>query len=446
MTRSSKGLLWIVILAALVGLGDTTGAAADDGGYDCGLLAVDARGEATCGDDAPAAGVTGTPSSCRTDVDAVFWAGADWIRLADALGAAKLPCGSYAVSVPALAANKRGLRPLQDDEVRRRGIEPLAEVNLGEPNSWAAWVSVNGKTWHDAGVEFRRVMLAAGYAPGERWIVNELDYPTLRDPIRREQMRQLLEGLHDGAPGMEPLRGIALLGIPFRQQNIPDVAAYRADLEGFLSDAAFWTTVDRTTDWFGVEGYADSRLWGVEGSSRAERRRHLEDYLFHVLELAQSGPATAARDMLERKLLPLGNAIYRARGGEKFGFAAGAGNTILDDVQMRQFVSEQVHAIRHYQGAHPQDVPAGAIGFAWQPCNRLTAEEAACRPQTPAFVASLDAIGARLAESIQYAYRQGGASPVGACAPPGSLVDWCEGGLVPGAVFTEAWTDFRWGG
>ena len=53
----------------------------------------------------------------------------------------------------------------------------------------------------------------------------------------------------------------------------------------------------------------------------------------------------------------------------------------------------------------------------------------------------LDLITARLAEAIHYAYRQGGASPVGACGPPGSAADWCDGTL-PGAQFTDLWRDF----
>ena len=60
-----------------------------------------------------------------------------------------------------------------------------------------------------------------------------------------------------------------------------------------------------------------------------------------------------------------------------------------------------------------------------------------------AFVRSLDAITARIAEAIHYSYRQGGASPVGACHPPGSEVDWCDG-IRPGAAFTEIWSSFVW--
>jgi hypothetical protein len=144
---------------------------------------------------------------------------------------------------------------------------------------------------------------------------------------------------------------------------------------------------------------------------------------------------------MERAYLPLANAGYRARGGDQFDFVTGHGNTIVDADTMRHFVSEQVHAIRHYGGSHPQGAPAARLGFSWQPCNRLTATEPGCGVFSTAFQSELDAVTARLAEAIHYAYRLGGASAVGACKLPGSGVDWCEG-EVAGASFTEQWTAF----
>ena len=92
-------------------------AAADDDvevPADCGLLAVDDGGGPSCRDEAQELHATRVAdSSCRVEANAVFYAGIDWIRLADALARTDLPCGSYAVSVPALANNKMGLRVLQ---------------------------------------------------------------------------------------------------------------------------------------------------------------------------------------------------------------------------------------------------------------------------------------------------------------------------------------------
>jgi hypothetical protein len=106
---------------------------------------------------------------------------------------------------------------------------------------------------------------------------------------------------------------------------------------------------------------------------------------------------------------------------------------------MLHFVSEQVYGVRHYAGSHPQGAPAGRLGFSWQPTNNFDLPPAE-------WLAAREAVAARIAGAIHYAYRQGGASPEGACSPPGSGEDWCSGGDVFGAAFTDAWTTFEsWG-
>jgi hypothetical protein len=402
---------------------------------------------------------------CRFRVEVVSWTGTDWVRFAQALAANRSPCADYWVSIPPLAANKKGLRVLQDDLIRALGIHPVAEFSTGEITGWGNWVNEPGKnrSWFDAGVAFRVAMASAGYdvTAGETYLINEFDRTTARDapreaappdhawpPMRRAEMRDLMRGLYYGLPGMPTSAGLAEIGIHFRHQNIPNVEQYRLDMQGWLTDAAFWADVDRYVRWIGVENYADSRLWAPEGSSLKARARHLDDYIFHVLDLVRSGPraAATAKSVFERKFLPLANAGWRARGGDEFAFRTGHGNTIIDDVQMRQFVSEQVYAIRRYAGKHQHGAPAGRLGFSWQPCDRPTATEVNCRtPFIESFNASLDAITARLAEAIHYAYDSGRTPAIGACAPPGGTIDWCQGSL-PGAAFTEAWDHFRWSG
>jgi hypothetical protein len=423
--------------------------------YDCGYL-----GEDGCRESDQAREPGPSSASCRIDVEAVFWTGTDWERLAKAMGNDRTPCGEYWVSIPPLAANKKGLRVLQDDVVRSYGVHPIAEFSVGEVTGWANWVLEPGRnrTWFQAGVEFRRAMAAAGYqGPDETWLLNELDRTTMRDgprespdhpwpAFRRGDMVQLLSGLYYGDIGMEPLPGVVEIGIHFRHQNLPAaaVARYHADAKAWIADNAFWSAISPTVRWLAVETYPDVRNWGVPGSSRGERRRALEEYVFHLLELVQNAPrqATAARDLFERAYLPLVNAGYRARGGEQFDFRTGHGNTITDATTMQHFVSEQVHAVRHYAGSHSRGAPGGRIGFSWQPCNRTSATQPDCDAFTlRGFAGELDLITARLAEAIHYAYKQGGASPVGACGPPGSAADWCEGTL-PGAQFTDLWRDF----
>lgn len=466
--------LRLLVVAALVPLalaGAAHGAPLGSGEetYDCGLLAVDESGAATCAEESSgpqlrtasfgADADDGEPGNCRFDGEVVVWAGSDWLRIAGALGADRSPCGDAWVAIPPLAANKTGLRVLQDDAVRALGVHPVAEFTVGALTGWGMWVKNNQKTWFEAGVEFRRRMAAAGYSgPDETWLLNELDRSTMRDaprqvppepdvpPARRADMVQLFQGLYYGALGMDPLPGVVDIGINFRHQNIPNVPEYKRELQAWLEDSAFWTAIAPAVRWFGVEVYADTRNWGVSKTSLKERRWKLEEYQQHLIELLRNGPPStaAAQELFERAYVPLFNGGYRARGGDQFQFVTGHGNTIVPAETMVHFVSEQVFAIRHYAGWHRHEAPAGRIGFSWQPCNRKTAEQAGCDPVDATFVAELDAISARLAESIRYAYGPGNASAAAACGPPKSGVDWCRG-EVPGAAFTDAWRDFgRW--
>ena len=406
---------------------------------------------------------------CQTDVEVVFWTGADWERLGKAIAANRTPCGEYWISIPSLAANKKGLRVLQDDVIRALGVHPIAEFTLGEGTGWANWVLASpddNQTWFTAGVEFRKAMAAAGYSgPDETWLLNELDRSTMRDAPRgvfpadqmwpaflRADMVEVLQGLYYGAIGMEPLPGIVEIGIHHRHQNMPAevVRQYKSEAESWLADNTFWAGISPAVRWLGVEAYPDVRNWGVPGSSRGERRRALEEYSFHLLELVRDAPGdvSAARELFERAYLPLANGGYRARGGEQFFFRTGHGQTMVDATTMQHFVSEQVHMIRHYAGSHPQGAPAGRIGFSWQPCNRVSADTDVCEPNTVRnFVAELDAISARMARAIQNGYRERGASAVGACRPTETelQVDWCDGQL-DGATFADVWSIFRrWG-
>ena len=185
----------------------------------------------------------------------MFWTGADWERLGKAIAANRTPCGEYWISIPSLAANKKGLRVLQDDVIRALGVHPIAEFTLGEGTGWANWVLASpddNQTWFTAGVEFRKAMAAAGYSgPDETWLLNELDRSTMRDAPRdafpvdqawpafpREAMVEVLQGLYYGAIGMEPLPGIVEIGIHHRHQNMPAdvVRQYKSEAESWLAD------------------------------------------------------------------------------------------------------------------------------------------------------------------------------------------------------------------
>ncbi len=393
------------------------------------------------------------PASCRLHATAVFWTASDWTLLGRELAADPSPCADYYISIPPLAADKTALRPPQDDVIRSLGpqFHPVAEVVLGTLTGWNAWVhAVPGRTWFDAGVEFRRRMTAAGYRfdLGETWLLNEFDGSTRRDelPYPRAAMRDLLSGLYHGDGTGPRVPGIVEIGIAFTHQNIPDVEGYKSELKAWLEDSEFWSSVDPYISIITKEVYPDMRYWGVAGSSRNERTRHLTQYMEHVMNLVDDGPdaIAAARALFERAYMPLGSATWAAKGPGApvpcaIAFSCGHGWTMMPLEAMLHFVSEQVYAVRHYAGSHPQGPPTGRTGFSWQPTNNLVLPAAE-------FDAAKRAIASRLAAAIHYAYRQGGGSPDGACTPPDTEEDWCQGADVPGAAFTDAWDAFeRWG-
>ena len=387
------------------------------------------------------------PRSCRLHAEAIFWTGNDWPILGEELAANPSPCGDYYISIPPLSTDKTRLRVLQDDFIRALGprFHPVAEMTLGGPTAWNDWVNaVPGRTWFDAGVEFRKRMAAAGYRfdLGETWLLNEFDRSTRRDepPYTRAAMKDLLRGLYYGDGTGPTVPGIVEIGIAYTHQNIPDVEGYKSEMEAWLQDSDFWSAVDPYVSVLTKEVYPDMRYWGVAGTSRNDRTRHLTQYMEHVMNLVEAGPAEigAARALFDRAYMPLGNATWPAKAPESFTppFCCGHGWTMMPLEAMLTFVSEEVYAVRHYAGSHPQGPPGGRLGFSWQPTNNFTLPKAE-------WEAAKHAIAARIAAAIHYGYRQGGASPEGACSPPGSGEDWCQGADVPGAAFTDAWETFE---
>ena len=437
--RRSRGLrvllLLLVIVASVVGLA----------GAQLGRATVDRELQPS-----------GRPGGCTQPVEVVFWTGSDWQALAKALADHAAPCADYYISIPPLAGDKTRLRdPAVFRRLRSLGrhVHPLAEVTLGQ-TGWAKWVADGNGTWYDAGVEFRRRMAAAGLNPakGETWLVNEFDRTTRLDtterlpveiarnvtrPYPRQAMRDLVRGLYEGASGMPRLPGAAEIGISFSHQNLPDVPVYKTEMKAWLEDSAFWNDLRRRVRWLLREVYADTRLHSVPSTTRDDRRRHLETYQEHLLELAAVGPASvgSARSFLRATHLPLANAGYVALGGDAFDFVTAHGNTEVAPTQMMYFVSEQVYAIRHYALRHPGAAPAGRLGFSWDPINRF-------RVPSRTFAMQIAALSERLAIAIRDAYRGDSAPAVAACVPPGTRENWCRASRA-GATFTEAWEIFR---
>jgi hypothetical protein len=450
----------ILLLALILSAGSVPAGAGEDPDDPCtdtvlNAFAVEACNASAAAEDEaallgqalPAAAAVqgnGLPANCRFRVEVVNWTGADWMRLAEAFVADPSPCAEYYLSVPPPLSDRTRLRAASVyAEIRALGpnIHPMAEVNLGLPRGWREWVAAGNGTWCDAGKLFRTRMAAAGLrtAEGETWLLNELDRSTRLDvaPYTRAAMTELVRCLHDGQPGMPADPGAVEIGINFSHQNLPDVATYKQEMKGWLADGEFWTGLGQNARWILREAYPDTRYSNVPGTSRDERRRHLEDYIFNTLNLAHAGPAVtdAAKAVFDATYSPLLNGGYVALGGDAQGFVSGHGNTEIPFDQMMHFASEEVYAVRHYAGAHPQGAPAGRLGFSWQPFNRFGFPK-----QT--FNSQLNAITARMASAVHYAYRQGGASPAGACRIPQIQEDWCNAAR-EGAVFTEVWETLK---
>jgi hypothetical protein len=362
------------------------------------------------------------PAWCRLPAKIVVYTSSDWVRAAQKLASDASMCAEIFLTIPPLAADKTSFRVLQDDLVRAVSpqIHPVAEIHV---TGWQGWVATNRKTWYEAGVEARRRMQAAGYVTenGEIWAVNEFSSAVRRgDGLARANMRAFVQGLHDGSAGMPKVRGaVFVVGL---DQRLSDTSVYKATLKGFLADVPFWTDMAGAVRFFAQEVYADSRSWGVIGSSRNERAGHLNDYLQHLAELAEAGPAEieTARAFLRETYLPLASAAWP--------WKTAFGDTDLSVEQMQSFVSTQAFAVRHYAGSHPKQAPSERIGFAYAP-NPAAAG--------PALTAGTGLILDRLAGALRNAYDVGGGSQMGACGDHGDYA-WCESER-EGAVFNAAW-------
>ena len=379
------------------------------------------------------------PANCRLAVQAVFYTSSDWLRLGQKLAADPSPCAEYYISIPPLAADKTALRCAQDDLIRGLGrqFHPVAEFHF---QGWSAWIAAHpGRTWTDAGIEFRRRMNLCGYdvGQGETWSLNEMHSGVRRNiGNARPNMVALLQALHWGTPFDLPAKGIVFV-IGFGQ-NAGNTSVYKEQLREWFLDASFWEPLDQYVAMFAQEAFPDARFWGVADASREQRTHNLSLYLEHPLLLVESGPdgAAAARDFLESTYVPLGGAAWRWTGG--FGY------TDVSDDQMKRFVSEQTYAVRHFAGTRPHAAPGARFAMAWAPnntCANPMPPPATIPCMPPARFAELTGgILERLASALHRAYEQGGSAPPGACGPPGEH-DWCSADI-PGAVFNDLWVTF----
>ncbi len=376
----------------------------------------------------PLAGATPEPlpAECAgREVEVVVWGLRQWQVLAEELDAHPNPCADYYISIPPVVCD--GLKtcprgPLAPEGIRALGprFHAMAEFHWG---SWRQWVeAVPGRTWTDAGKEFRRRMDESGYdvAAGDTWALNEFPSTVVSgEGPARANARIAVRALNLGAAGDLPTKGaIFNFGMGQRTTNF---SVYEPRLKSFLKDRAFWEAMNANVRFWGHEVYTEPEKVCVAGSTVASRSRRVNEFVQHPARAAVAGPdaANAAQTYFGRAYTPLMNASWQQP------LASGLGDTQIPLLQMQRFVSVQVYASRAWAGTH--SYPDGRIGFAWAPPAGLSGEEV--RP-----------VATRLAMAIRDAYALEGGGAAKACSPTGSLTG-CQCS-VSGAAFNPGWNRF----
>ena len=286
--------------------------------------------------------------NCRFHAEVSLYTDSDWNRLAQNLAAQASHCADYYISIPALTANKTMPRPDQAWRIRALGprFHAMAEAHL---TAWQTWVITNGRTWTEAGQEFRRRMAAAGYdvAGGDLWAMNEVPSAVRQNAgqARAEPARLPARAARRRRVDRPRRRGsCSWSGSASGRRTCPCTSATCAAGSPMRPSGSRPTAYVR---FWAQETYGDVRAWGVADAPRMTRARHLIEYVMHPLNLARAGGerTAAAEAFFRRAYLPLANAAWKWRSG--FGF------TDIDHLVMRHFLSEQVHAIRHDAGTQP---------------------------------------------------------------------------------------------
>ncbi len=365
---------------------------------------------------------TGAPCAARTQV--VIWGLRQWQTLAESFAAAPGECTEYFISIPPVACEgdlkicPRG--PDAPQKIRDLGpqFHAMSEFHW---TSWRKWVEANGKTWEQAGREFRKRMKAANYdvAKGDTWSLNELP-STVRTGVgsARTNAKLAVRGLHAGPSGAIPARG-AVFVIGMGQQTV-NLSVYKPQVKAWLKDDSFWNAMNGRVRFFAQEAYSEPKKVCVAGSTVAARSSHTNDFVEHLARLAAAGgPSTAkARSFFDKAYVPLMNASWGQRDG------SGYGGTEIPADEMAKLVAVQTYAVRAWSASHAY--PDRRVGFAWAPAAGVTA-------------ADLEPIADRMAWSIRDAYAPGGRA-IDACNPAGTY-SGCQC-TVKGATFNEAWKTF----
>jgi hypothetical protein len=361
------------------------------------------------GDPAPAARL-----ACPYQAQVFVYGQNGWETLTNSLAAAQTPCANYYIVVTAIGDKTKPRGRAAVDAIHAKGpnFHALAEFNMG------AWAKVKPANWAAKGRLFRQRMAAAGYdTVRDTWAVNELSSAVRTKPISQARARDAMRGLYTGPRGTAQLQGaVFVVGLG---QQLVNFGPYKAQLEGWIANTAWWTTVSPYVAWWGQEAYPSCSRVCVPGAKVATRSTHLNEFTEHPARLALAGPpqTAAARALFDRAYFPLMTAYWRD--------AKGYGNNRISLPQMQTLTSLEVYAARAWAIRNPY--PDGRIGFAWNE------HPAGATP------AQVQALATRVAQSVQSAYGDGGTA-TRACGPTGAYT-WCKAAL-RGARFNPGWATF----
>src|SRR5258705_4192892 len=95
-------------------------------------------------------------------------------------------------------------------------------------------------------------------------------------------------------------------------QTLQHFAVFKANVENWLRQTAFWVDMNRFVRWFSYEVYGDPHTDCVVDSNVEADADHLNAYLEHLPRIAEAGgsPSPNAASYLQRAYVPL---VHAAR-------------------------------------------------------------------------------------------------------------------------------------
>jgi hypothetical protein len=362
--------------------------------------------------------------SCKTRLQANFYAANDWLSLAAALAKHASPCAEYYISVPPVQGPEGTWtipRPGEAKRIRHFGpnFHAMAAVRVW---AWANWVKKHKKSWYDAGVLARKRMIGAGYSftLGDIWAVNEFPITLPESKSQKKAMTEFVRGLYEGGRHEQHRRGLVWRVVPFQDATGAELG--RPQVKAWLKDDSFWRAMSKYVSIWSSEVFAFPSASCT--GSLAERAANVTDYLNALALLAEheKGKGMMARNYLRRAYSPLENAAWQWT----FGF----GITTIPAEQMAKFVSLQVYSSAKFAQSHPELQTPVRLGFAWAPNQQHLSKET--------FARGNELILERMSTALHDAITPDGLHPARACGRDGRDCI-CN---YPGAELNPTWLSF----